>query len=169
MQNHDVSNGSPTKRKRADDEGDDYRPVSSLVQEHDLPRVPPKLDPRHMTLEDPPPHSTLHTYKHTRGPELRRQYIQNSNPIRIAGETSTSRLQRIISGSQTPSKPVTRLPAAMNPTKISEKILYPSLSTNRTQQASVAAASDTYEYYGYDDTFIIDPPHSLGLHSRSKD
>jgi len=122
-----------------------------------------------MTLDDPPPHSTLHTYKHTRGPELRRLFVQNGTELGI-GNSSTPRLHQVIGGSRSQankSKPSPKPP--VNPTKVSEKNLYPSLSTNRTQQTSIATASDADEFYDFDEAYVHDlHVHGQGFISRSK-
>jgi hypothetical protein len=120
-------NGSPIKPKR----GHDYRPVSSLMQDRDLPRTPVDVDPRQMTLDDPPPDSTLYTYKHTRGPELRKLFTQQQRLVQTYGQ------------SQPPK----------NPTKLTEKNLYPSLTTNRTQPPSAASAD---EFYDFDEFYVHD-------------
>jgi len=139
LEHHDQSIGSTAKPKR----GFMYRPVSSLIQEHDSPRVSTDLDTRRLTLDDPPPHSTLHTYKHMRGPELRRMFNQE-----LGMRTSASRL---------PNTSSLRPPntSSLQPTKISEKNLYPSLTTNRTQQSSID------EFYDFNETYVHDP-HALG-------
>jgi hypothetical protein len=128
LEQHDKAIGSPTKPKRAKG----YRPVSSLAQERDLPRTPVDVDLTQMSLDDPPPNSTLYTYKHMRGTELRKLFYQRQCGMR------TSRTH----GSQ----------PRLNPTKLSEKILYPSLTTHRTQPSSASAD----EFYDFDEFYVHD-------------
>jgi hypothetical protein len=147
LQQHDDSLGSPSKSKRKN--GDRYRPVSSLIPEHDLPRVSSDLDPRKMTLDDPPPNSTLHTYKHMRGPELRRQFNRELG-FRTTSATAAAHTSRAKQNTQIGSSP---LNASLQPTKASEKNLYPSLSSHMSQPTT----SDQDEFYDFDETHIYDP------------
>jgi len=155
LQQHDVSIGSPSKSKRKADR-DSYRPVSSLIPEHDLPRISPDLDPRQMTLEDPPPHSTLHTYKHMRGPELRRQFNRELG-FRTTSATAAAHSSRA-------GQVGTTNHGSLQPTKLSEKMLYPSLSGRQTQQTA-SASSDRDEFYDFDEAYVHDA--HADLHDRT--
>jgi len=139
LREHDVSIGSPTKLKKKNRDSS-YRPVSSIMPEHDLPRVSCDLDPRQLTLDDPPPHSTLHTYKHMRGPELRRQFNRELG-FRTTSATAAAHSR-------------VGLTASLQPTKLSEKKLYPSLSSRQTQPS---ASSDRDEFYDFDEDYVYDP------------